>query len=102
MLKFLEEKDVDGKIVRQEVSISGKGKPVPVIWGRGAPAIAGAFALEVQTGFTAAGSRRNLIPSRPSLTFASLQHQRRPRTSFHLPKDRIRDHQRRPHDRASR
>jgi hypothetical protein len=90
-VKFLEEKDAVGGIVRQEVSITGKGKPVAVKYTRDAPAIAGAFALEVQTGFTAAGNPKKPYPFQASVSPLFAEPLRTLFVyGFDLPKDKIR------------
>ena len=68
VIKFLEEKDATGHTIKQDASVAGKGKPVDVEYMRDAPAIANAFVLEQQTGFTAAGRPKKPYPFQASVS----------------------------------
>lgn len=67
-LKFREEKDSGGNIVKQEASVTGKGKPVDIKYTRGTPEIVRVFVLEEQTGVTAAGKPKKPYPFQTSVS----------------------------------
>ncbi|HEV1999584.1 MAG TPA: hypothetical protein VGQ97_03760, partial [Xanthobacteraceae bacterium] len=90
VVKFFQEKDATGNIVKQEASVAGRGNPVEVKYTRDAPAIAGAFVLEQQTGFTAAGKPKKPYPFQASVSPNFIEPLRTIFVyGFDLPKDKI-------------